>query len=86
MNNKRHSNEKAASPTCRTCYAMTLSKYDRARFYDEPVTGCVHLCDQHQERFDAMMRDLPRLPLIKAGPNPEGVTFPRVTSPGGPDA
>lgn len=46
-----------SEPTCRSCYAATLTDEQRERFYAEPVTSCVHFCDEHQ---------LPQIQLIKA--------------------
>lgn len=81
MSESTENDAKYASPVCRNCYAMSLSKYERARFYDEPVTGAIYLCEQHQARWDAMMRDLPPLPLIPYTPPTEPVTFAPVIPP-----
>lgn len=65
-----------AEPTCRTCYAMTLSKYERARFFDEPVTGCIYLCPEHQARMDRALADLPKIEYVKASAPTGALTLP----------
>jgi hypothetical protein len=55
-----HSAESGA-PTCRACYAATLTPDQRERFNAEPVTSCVYLCPEHDvmnERVAAMLADL----------------------------
>lgn len=43
-------------PTCRTCYAQTLSEGERTRFFAEDVTGCIYYCPEHQKAQDDMAR------------------------------
>ena len=61
------------APTCRTCYAQTLSKYERARFWDEPVTGCVYYCPEHQAVQDQIMASVDWSKVIKARLTPPAV-------------
>lgn len=53
-------------PTCRVCYAKSLSDDERDRFYGEPVTGCIHLCPEHRAAMDDAMAALPHIEFIKA--------------------
>lgn len=52
-----------SGPTCRSCYAATLTDDQRERFNAEPVTTSVYLCDDHQRAMDAVLANMP--PMIK---------------------
>ena len=54
------------APTCRVCHIKSLSKYERTRAWDEPVTGCIYLCPEHQAAEDAMLAAMPKVEFIKA--------------------
>lgn len=55
-----------SEPTCRSCWLSSLPKSERERMASEAITSCVYLCPDHQAAMDAIFRDLPPLPLIKA--------------------
>lgn len=42
------------STTCRTCYALTLSDDERARFFARPPSTSVYYCPEHQKIVDEM--------------------------------
>lgn len=44
-----------SEPTCRSCYAETLTDDELGRFNAEPVTTCVYYCPTHQAVVDQMM-------------------------------
>lgn len=54
------------APTCRVCYAKSLSNDERDWFYSEPVTGCIYLCPEHQAAMDEAVAALPPVEFIKA--------------------
>lgn len=53
-------------PVCRACWLATLPAVERERIAAEAITSCVHLCADHQAAMDAVMRNLPPIPIIKA--------------------
>ena len=55
---------------------MTLSKYERARFYDEPITGCVYYCPEHQKRIDNALSGRLKIDWIKVAPHPRWSALP----------
>ena len=57
----------ASAPTCRACYAATLTPDERGRFNAEPPTTSVYLCPSHQASLDEVLRKFDF--LLKAGPN-----------------
>ncbi len=65
-------------PTCRACYAKTLTESERERFYAEPVTSCIFWCDEHQRAMDAVISSLPSVQLIRS--SAATVAFPKATS------
>ena len=65
------------APTCRACYAATLTPDERDRLNSEPVTGCVYLCPEHEAALTAAMRPIE---YIKAK-HPARFDFPRVIPP-----
>lgn len=50
-------------PTCRACYAATLTDAERERFNAEPVTSCVFLCADHQRAMDDALAGFPPVQL-----------------------
>jgi hypothetical protein len=54
-----------ATPTCRGCYAATLTPVQRERFYAEPITSCIYWCDDHQRAMDEVLHSLPQIPYIE---------------------
>lgn len=62
MSDHRVSPEKDHTPTCRACYAATLTPDERDRLVAEPVTSGVYLCPRHQH---AINEALSRLPVIQ---------------------
>lgn len=63
-------------PVCRVCHIKSLSKYERTRAWDEPVTGCIYLCPEHQAAEDAMLAAMPRVEYIKAKRPEQPYVFP----------
>lgn len=55
-----------SEPTCRGCYAATLTPAMRERFYAEPVTSCIYWCNEHQRAMDEVLNSLPQVQYIKA--------------------
>lgn len=53
-------------PTCRGCYAATLTPDERERFYAEPATSCIYWCDDHRRAMDDVLNSLPQVQYIKA--------------------
>lgn len=53
-------------PTCRACYASTLTPSQRERFYAEAVTSCIHWCLDHQRAMDDALSNMPQVQYIKA--------------------
>ena len=60
-----HTDESAGTPTCRACYAATLTPSQRERFYAEPVTSCIYWCDDHHRAMDAVLNALPSVQFIR---------------------
>lgn len=54
---------------CRSCYAATLSKYDRARFWDEPIVSAVHYCPEHQAVQDRINESIDWSKVTFTNPN-----------------
>lgn len=48
-----------SEPTCRVCYAATLTRDERDRFNAEPVTGSVYLCPPHEKVLADAVGTLP---------------------------
>lgn len=69
-----------AEPTCRTCYALSLTRDQRERFYGETVTTEVYYCPEHQRQVDDML--LLFKGIVRKGTTVTGRTvrqFPRFT-------
>jgi hypothetical protein len=75
MPEPRHTAENDA-PTCRSCYAATLTPDERDRFNAEPVTSCIYLCPTHQEAIDRAFRPFmaAMFDTRKTRPIPPGMT------------
>jgi hypothetical protein len=55
-----------SEPTCRACYAATLTPDERQRFYAEPVTSCIYWCADHERAMEDVLNSLPQVQFIKA--------------------
>lgn len=57
------------SPTCRSCYAETLTDEELTRFNSEPATSCIYYCPKHQRVVDQMMAsvDWSKMLVIRGG-------------------
>lgn len=61
-----------SGPTCRSCYAATLTDDQRERFNADPITTSIYLCPEHQRAMDTVLANMP--PLIKVD-TPRAITF-----------
>ena len=59
-------------PTCRVCYARTLTDAQRERFYAEPVTMSIYLCPEHPRVHDEALAAFDQSLLIKVRVVPPG--------------
>lgn len=64
------------APTCRRCYAETLTQGERERFYAEPVTSCVYLCPEHQVAYDRIAASIDWSVIVKATRRADARVFP----------
>ena len=69
------------APVCRGCYAATLTPEQRERFYAEPVTSCIHWCDDHRRAMDEALENLPQIKMIRAVESAFPLPFARVNPP-----
>ena len=67
------------TPTCRACYAATLTPDQRERFYAEPVTSCIYWCPEHQRLMDEVVESLPAVKMIRASESAFPIEFARVS-------
>jgi hypothetical protein len=65
-----------SEPTCRVCYAKTLTDDERGRFYGEPVTSCIYLCPEHEQAMAEVIAAMPPIEYIKATRSHEPLRFP----------
>lgn len=76
--------ETGGTPTCRACYAATLTPDERARLTAEPMTSCVYLCPRHQHAMDEALSRLPVIQYVNDSARTDVlrrlVTLPAVTS------